>query len=460
MRRIIEKVKSQIPKDINGFSFIKTQELFIPYMEIGVECLIRDISEINLFFETILNLVEIDVKDIQEISDILGVTFDITKEAVVDMYEGGYLNVSEHTLRITKKGEEALQTKKLVEIKKKNISKIMIDLITGDIYDGTNMKVWRVRKSDVCLDSEIDVSKAFLDSNYNVINQVFQKQQEAESFFGKSAVTKELYKIVRIYYQDLVYMKNEVLLYKGDDSEEIQFKIQSDSNDKYLNCLYSQLRERTHPCLEYFFERDRDFIKKQVSSEAKLDVSLSISTKNAINELRYKKEIENIDTELFRATRYSLTDKEYINYFIYSDEIKYDRLVIYTNRVKSILIPEILRELVRISEKKNVFIIYDQNEFNASKTINYFLGKEKNNRNLFILPSDNIDKTLILFESALKIDVQEYLSKAFNKHITYKIAIIDFSLRDEDVILEEISTKYDIEALAQSHKRNKINKKK
>ena len=95
MKTIVEKIKSQIPKEYNGLYCRKSQQMYIPFMEIGIECLIRDISQINLFFEIILKLIEIEVLEIREVSEILGVTFDVAKEAIVDMVEGDYISVSE-----------------------------------------------------------------------------------------------------------------------------------------------------------------------------------------------------------------------------------------------------------------------------------------------------------------------------------------------------------------------------
>lgn len=455
MKKIIEKVKSQIPKDSNGFFFRKSQCLYIPYMEIGVECLIRDISEINLFFETILKLIEIDVREIGEISNILGVTFDVVKEAVVDMVDGNYISVSENMLKITKKGAEALKTKQLVEIKKKNISKVMVDLITGEIYEGSNMKGCRVSKSDVCLDKQIDITKTFLDANFGVINQVFHQQQEKDSIFGRTAITKELYKIVDVYYQNLVYIKNEVLIYENDNSDDVHFQLQTDLNDKYLNCLYTQLLEGIHPCLESFFESDRDFIRKRAINTFHLNEELNNITKNSMAELRYCDEVDNFDIDLFARRRYFLSDKEYVNYFIYSDEISFDKLIILTNRVKSILTHEIFQELIRIADKKTVILIYDKNEFNSSGTINHFLPAAKTNKNMIIIPSENIDNSCIFFAPFLKFDVEECLMKAFNKYITYKVGIVDFNVTYEDDCLKNILSKYDIDALIQKQVNSK-----
>ena len=49
------------------------RHIFIPYCEIGISCLTKEVTEINLFFETILKLIDIDVSDVHEISSIMGI---------------------------------------------------------------------------------------------------------------------------------------------------------------------------------------------------------------------------------------------------------------------------------------------------------------------------------------------------------------------------------------------------
>lgn len=448
VEKILNTIKSQIPKEVNGFFCIKTQEILIPHMEIGIECLIHDISELNLFFETILKLVEIEVKEISSIARILGVSFDTVKEAVVDMVSGDYISVSANILGITKKGKEVLKSKKLIEIKKKNLNKVMVNLITGEISDGSNVKTASAGKSSVCLAEEIAVNKSFLDTNYSSINQVYQVQQENDSAYGRKGITKELYKIVDISYRKLVYLANEVVLYKSDDSVELQIQFTTDANDTYSNCLYRQLKGEIHPCLENFFEKSRDFVKKLSAYPSQLDQALNDVAKKVKAELYDKANVADVDLSLFENRRYALVDKEYIDYFTHSDEFRFDRLFIYTNRINSMLNPEVFSEIERISEKKKVVILYDKKEFHAMETIKHFLGK-KQNKNLFIIPSDSVDKTIICFDQALIIEVKEEIVYMFEKPICYKVPIVDFDKSKLKPWVEEIQEEYDLKKILQ-----------
>lgn len=446
MKKIIENIKAQIPKYQEGFSFRKSQEIFIPYLEIGVECLIRDISNINVFFETILKLIDIEVNDIFEISQILGVSFDITKEVVVDMVEGRYIYVSGNTLKITEKGKQAIKTRQLIEIKKKNINRVMINLITGDIYDGNNLKLHKVRRYDVCLDKQIDVTKIFLNSNFSTINNVFQ-QQESDSIMGKTSVNKELYKIIDISYEKLGYFKNELFLYESDNSDDVLIKLKDDINDQYLNCLYAQLKESTHPCLESFFERDFNFARERASIPVGYNQELLDTTNKLYFNLLSTEKLNNLSEELFVKERYMVTDKEYMSYFALSDELIFDKLIIITNRVNSILTKAMFDEIKKVALKKPVILIYNEMEFNAEQTVKYFLESEKGNQNIITLTSKSITETKMFFAPTLKMNMEERIISAFGRPISYIAGKLKFNNDYKDEELKSVLAMYNIDEL-------------
>lgn len=103
MKKIIEVVIKDMPKEIKGYHLLKRQDIYVPYREIGVVCLTKEISEINLFYEAILKLIDIGICDIKEISDILGVEFKLLKEVIVDMIQNQYIYTAQNQLTMTLK---------------------------------------------------------------------------------------------------------------------------------------------------------------------------------------------------------------------------------------------------------------------------------------------------------------------------------------------------------------------
>ena len=151
MKQLIASVARNIPRELKNYHIIKRQDIYIPYCEIGVTCLTKEVTEINLFFETVLKLVDAGIKDVYEISTIMGVEFKLLKETLVDMIEQMYLTTSENRILITQKGKKALTERKLVTIQKKNINEIFVNMISGELEENSRVAVVRKHPKGICV---------------------------------------------------------------------------------------------------------------------------------------------------------------------------------------------------------------------------------------------------------------------------------------------------------------------
>ena len=70
--------------------------------------------------------------DVYDISAVMGVEFKLLKETIVDMIEQKYIITSQNKLLMTPKGRKALQDRKQVTIRRKNLNEISINMITGE----------------------------------------------------------------------------------------------------------------------------------------------------------------------------------------------------------------------------------------------------------------------------------------------------------------------------------------
>lgn len=85
-----------------------------------------------------------------------------------------------------------------------------------------------------------------------------------------------------------------------------------------------------------------------------------------------------------------------------------------------------------------------QREFHAKETIEYFLGKKT--KNIFVIPSEQIDSSVICFDSNLIIHVDEYTIKAFENVISYKMPIIEYDGKEAQNLISIIKEKCKIDA--------------
>lgn len=465
MKNLINDVKRNTPKSMPGYYYLKTQNIYIPFMEITVECLIRKISELNLFFESILKLIDISVKDINEIAKILGVSYSIVKEAIIDMVSIDFIYASENTLGITKKGVDALKTRQRVDIQKIYLKDIMVDMITGMIYDSDAVKVSGINQRDVLLEGIVQIDNSFLDSHFREINEIYQLQQKNNSVFGNGTVTSEIYKTIGISYSKLLYVENRVYMYKSESSDELMFVFSSDSNDKYKNEFYNQLKDSCRPCQEYFFENRRDLVDKIQSHSTEIETKLMTQTENAWKMLFDDNVTEELKINVFTKRRYALNDREYLSYLCNYKSLKYSRVIICSDHMNGLLSNVFCSQLNVLADKIPVFIIYNKTERNVEKSLRHFFNNSK--VNLHLISSNDIEENLICFYSELVIYLHENVITAFNRPVVYMQSICDFNKKNVSDTVGNIVNKYNLDRFItfkhkqnESHRRRKSKRKK
>ena len=441
MSKLIKTILSKCPPEVPDFICVKSTDIFFPYMEIGIDCLVRDISELSLVFEIVLSLTEMNVCDINDICSILGLSFDIVKEVVVDLVSLDYVTASEASIRITEKGKQALKSKQSIQIKKYNLNNVAVDLITGRVFDVDSVASESVSKQSICLEGNMTIDLTYLERNIQDIKSLFEEQQRSlNELYRKS--TKELYRMINIHHQKLKYIKKKLYIYKSINSEDLQFYLDNETEGAYHDAMYEQLKGQLVPSLERFFESDREFKKKagnfsfdssKYSKMIELKRVLSSQTESTLV----------LDADFFCGKRYSFFDNEYLYYFENDKEINYKQLIIYSNRINSILSRSIYEEIKRISENKPVFIIYDKNEYNAKGSIDYFIPIDKRN-NIHIIESSEINQSIICFSDSLLIDLEEYTLSTLNGIISFKIPIISFDSKEISNMISTLKEKTDI----------------
>ena len=431
MEHIIKSIARDIPKEMKNHHLIKRQDIYVPYREIGVVCLTRDTAEINLFYETILKFIDIGVCDINEISEIMGVEFKLLKEVIVDMIEEQYLATSQNQISMTQRGRKALKTRQLVTIQKRNINQIMVDMITGTFEESDNIIISQVKKQDLCLNEEISITKEFLETNYAEINEIYQKNQIESSVFFVHNVSRELYKILDVAYDRLVFVKKELLIYKNNDVDDYEFVISKDSGDKYINAFYAQVKDITFPGLENVFERDWNFVKD--CEPVRREESVERKQTDKLTNLLHNCDAVTEEIELeFTKPRCLIDNKEIEKYFLYQNEIKHEGIIISSNRLRKLLnFKEI--DSLNNSGKKKVIIVYDGTEYDIENYIKKQFEPLIKQGRLYLVKKSELSDSYVCFYPKVNIMLKESVAKVFNR----TIAILEGKIEFDSNVIEE-----------------------
>ena len=414
MKQLVAAVSRKLPRELKNFHLIKRQSIFIPYCEIGITCLTKEVTEINLFFETILKLIDIEVADVYEISAIMGVEFKLLKEAIVDMIEQKYIITSQNKLIMTPRGRKALADRKQVTIRKRNINELSVNMITGNIEESGKNAFAKPSKRDLCLSEEQTITKDYLESNYAIINEIYQRNQIESNVFNT----------------------------KNDDSEDYEFIIKGDIGERYQNSFYHQVRDVVYSGMENFFERDWDFSKNHYDKGLVTQEDRQY-TKSLIEKLNGSEIISDELVDQYIHTRALIDEKELEAIFSCNQEFDYQGIVISCERLKKLLNPEIVSALNAIS-KKRIWLLYDPKEYNVNKILEQNFGDKIKKKEVSVSENERISEQFICFYPNILVEYVEKTEKVFDRPITIFEGRIEF---DSDVIknkIDKIIDEYEI----------------
>ena len=449
MKKIIEQVVANLPKNIsakqkNGYTLLKRQKIYIPVHEIGISCLSREVTELNLFFETILKLIDAGICDINEISDILGVDYKILKEVIIDMLVKEFIFTSEQQVTMTIKGKNALKERKLSVINKESLNSILVNMITGEVVESSRSAVKRIPRYKICLTEVYKIDTGFLEKNYQSFNSIYKKNLTENIAFRTRFLEKEIYRILGLEYEEEYYFEEELLVYKSDKADDYIYEITGDDNDRqYIKAFYNQVKDVIYPGMENFFERDSNLVNKLRSQHLINDSDTKL--KNAlIKKMTETKNIEEI-LPLYMQRRELIDDKEIEILFRLNREIEFRGIVISCQRLRSFFSEDVIDSINQLT-KKNTWILYNGNEFKVKEYIrNNF---NKNNSNIGFkecLIED--DMQFVCFYPGVFIEFTERIFRIFNKNISVLEAIIEFDQNEIKQKIDSILKKHKIPLL-------------
>ena len=219
-------------------------------------------------------------------------------------------------------------------------------------------------------------------------------------------------------------VESMVYMYKSESSDELKFEFFLDDSDKYKNEFYTQMKEHCRPCQEYFFEKSRDFVNRIAGQPIKIEPSLIEQAEIARKMLFADNAADDTKTDIFTKKRYALNDREYMSYLYNSKVLKYKRIFVCSNHVNGLLSYSFCSQLNVLAEKIPVFLIYNKNEYGAEKTIRYFFKNPSSN--LFLIASEEVDESIICFDSELAMYLQENAISAFERPVVYTMSTCDF----------------------------------
>ena len=393
MNYCIEAISRYIPPKNIGYSFIKRITVYIPYQEVGISILERKEVQLSFVYETVLMLLAQGVNDIDHMSLLLGIDSDIYKEIIAQMAVEDLLTVSEMSITLAPKGQQALKDLIKIVIAKSQINRVFTNLVTGEIdVEEHNTFYDRPNPNSMCLDQCLKVDTEFFRKHFAIIEDIFYKDKVDEVFFAnRSEERHTLYRILDIVYEETRYLATNCFVYTNDEDSTIMFSFENDKNSLYAATAISQVSGNVVSAMNLFVGN-----RKLFYTQAKL--CYSAEKDQALKELIgliEQRSITTISTEEVEAHYYNdryMLDGEIRDLLMSCNDYKPQEIHICTAYMKELLQDNNLIDMfLSLNSSTTISFIYNIREYGIEKSVKWILdhATEKDKRRLFFHPVNN-----------------------------------------------------------------------
>lgn len=363
----------------NGYEYITSKMLYIPIEEIGFKILVRKQQELVFFYEIILKLIKSNISDIKQISEITGIEEEILYDVIADMSVERLIHVIGTTLKLTVKGNEALQQLIQETIEKENLRKIYIDGITGEVFGDIKL-VENIKKNNPWLESKVTVDEELISKNFNQFNNVYKERQEEYNIENSGLVrVKEIYQILEKEYGRTLYLEKKINIFKNLSDNSITFETGDEQDESYIISFREQIENSKFGAREFLIDEKK--FKKNVKMnfvEDENKKSNSILLNDAISEMND----ENID-KYYGKERYLFNDE--LNQILLNiKNVKPSKIIISSKVLWEILSNDVIEVLCMILDRAEIVILADKEEWKIQELEKKVLNKKTNKKNKII----------------------------------------------------------------------------
>lgn len=438
MKHAIESISEYIPPKNVGYSFMKRTNVFIPYKEIGISILERTVTPLSFVYETVLKYLSIGVSDIEKMATLLGLEMDIYKEVISEMALADLIVVSEMSLILTIKGRNALQELTKVTIKKSQLNELYVNMVTGNIENHSTRRFYeRPTPGFAYLDQDIELDIQFLRDRFDVLEQMYDKDNEEELLLSRKIKEKSLYRILDIAYQNIKYLSVSCFVYLNEEDSSLLliFVSTNESTSNYSITANAQILKNVIS-MNLLFETNRNFIVQQKTKVYEIDLAKNRTLNDLISVLQKRVKIM-VPLEEFESLYYTdryLLDGELTDILNECQQHKPKELIIASSRIRPLLQDNaITNTLIGILSNTKITLIYNNDEYGVDKSQQYLLSqlryhKSRNNIRFCPLTTDkSIDNTQIVCSPGFVINsLYELVQDNMSRYLLREISDISF----------------------------------
>jgi hypothetical protein len=137
LKKLMEDLFQHIVPVNEGYDYLFSDEVYVPVYDTTLLVTKRIVMPISLVEEKVLQLIDVGVYQIDEISQILGLKRKLLDVTLADLYSKDLVMVTSNSCKLMKSGRNALTDLCRAEKKQDVLRNVCIDGILGNVIDSS-----------------------------------------------------------------------------------------------------------------------------------------------------------------------------------------------------------------------------------------------------------------------------------------------------------------------------------
>lgn len=240
-----KEVGRHIPGEISGYDFVRSYPVFIPYQEVRLTVLERQIVALPFVQDCVMSSISAGVHDIGDLSAQFGIEEEIMVQIVAQLDSLHLVSVSMGRAVLTGKGEKVLKEQQRVQVSREETGLLYVNLISGKITDKRPLYIFPKQppRSSLYLDEEYPTDLDFFRSHFEQVAEIYDSNNTSSAIFGHSSILNtNLYRITDVAYKRLLYVRERCSVFINQQDRSLRFRFSS-GEESYEKAASKQLQE-------------------------------------------------------------------------------------------------------------------------------------------------------------------------------------------------------------------------
>ena len=245
MIKLPETIFQNLIKPNEGYQFLFRDDIYIPIYRNELLITKREVIKLDLVQEKVLQIIDLGIHRVDEISKILGLERRILEITIADLTTQDLISATSDSCRLLKKGNEALKTLERSEKRQDRLQDVYIDGLSGSVIpdvseysviDRVNLDDNKLHAS--ILSDDINVIKR----QFSVVKEIFELQfSNVELAEGINTLQQELLTIDKIERTFVQFIRLPICVFVSSNGLDIDITATNGKQKEILDLFKDEI---------------------------------------------------------------------------------------------------------------------------------------------------------------------------------------------------------------------------